>query len=63
MYTILFVLLFFYIKMYMCVSISLHTGVLVTVLVIEVLGRKRTMAFEFIVAMIGFLLLFICSNQ
>ena len=47
----------------MCVSISLHTGVLVTFLVIEVLGRKRTMAFEFIVAMIGFLLLFICSNQ
>ena len=37
-------------------------GLLVTILIIEVLGRKKTMALEFILTMVGFLLLFICST-
>jgi MFS family permease len=38
-------------------------GLLITLVVIEVLGRKKTMAIEFVICMIGFLLLFICSSD
>ena len=33
-----------------------------TIIIIEVLGRKKTMALEFFITMIGFLLLFVCST-
>ena len=36
-------------------------GILLTLLIIEFLGRKKTMAVEFIVCMAGFLLLYICT--
>ena len=39
----------------------LHAGLLVTLLIIEFLGRKKTMAIEFIACMAGFLLLYICA--
>lgn len=39
------------------------TGLLVTILIIEILGRKKTMAFEFAVTMVGFALLFICTKE
>lgn len=38
-------------------------GVFITVAVIEILGRKLTVATEFVAAMIGFLLLFICTSE
>lgn len=38
-------------------------GLLITILIIEFLGRKITMAVEFIGCMIGFLLLFICASE
>ena len=38
-------------------------GVFITVFIIEVLGRKWTMAVEFIGCMVGFLLLFICTSE
>ena len=45
------------------INILYPLGLLVTIVVIEVLGRKKTMAFENIIAMVGFLLLFVCSNS
>ena len=38
-------------------------GMLVTVVIIELLGRKLTMTIEFVACMIGFLLLFICGSE
>jgi MFS family permease len=38
-------------------------GLLVTVVIIELLGRKITLAVEFLACMIGFLLLFICTSE
>ena len=38
-------------------------GLLITVLLIELLGRKLTLSIEFIGSMVGFLLLFICSSK
>lgn len=38
-------------------------GLLITVVIIEVLGRKLTMAIEFMACMIGFLLLLICTSE
>ncbi len=40
-----------------------HAGTVVTVLIIEFLGRKLTMASEFLAVGGSFLLLFICANQ
>ena len=48
----------------LCHSVSntlLLVGLLVTLLIIEFLGRKKTMAIEFIACMAGFLLLYICA--
>ena len=39
------------------------SGILVTLVIIEILGRKLTMSIEFIGCMIGFLLLFICGSD
>ena len=44
-------------------SIAEIPGLLVTLLVIEISGRKITIATEFIACMIGFLLLFICASE
>lgn len=38
-------------------------GLLVTVVIIELLGRRLTMAIEFVACMVGFLLLFICTSE
>ena len=38
-------------------------GILITLVIIEILGRKLTMSIEFIGCMIGFLLLFICGSD
>ena len=38
-------------------------GVLVTVVLIDIVGRKWTMAVEFVGCMVGFLLLFICASD
>ena len=38
-------------------------GILVTLVIIEILGRKVTMSIEYIGCMIGFLLLFICGSE
>ena len=38
-------------------------GLLITVFIIEIFGRKITMAVEFVATMIGFLLLFICASD
>lgn len=38
-------------------------GLLVTVVIIELLGRKLTMAVQFLACMIGFLLLFMCTSE
>lgn len=38
-------------------------GILVTLVIIELFGRRLTMAFEFVVCMVGFLLLFICTSE
>jgi len=38
-----------------------RVGLLVTLLIIEFLGRKKTMAIEFVACMAGFLLLYICA--
>ena len=45
------------------VSAAEIPGLLLTVVLIEVLGRKITMAVEFIGCMVGFLLLFICASD
>jgi len=37
------------------------TGLIITVVIIECLGRKKTMAVEFTACMGGFLLLYICT--
>ena len=39
----------------------IYTGLIVTVLIIEFLGRRKTMAVEFIACMGAFLLLYICT--
>jgi len=39
----------------------MYAGLMVTVLIIEFLGRKKTMAVEFIACMGAFLLLYICT--
>lgn len=38
-------------------------GLLITVIIIEIIGRKITMAIEFMVSMLAFLLLFICASD
>ena len=38
-------------------------GLIVTFIIIEIIGRKMTMAIEFFGCMIGFLLLFICASN
>ena len=38
-----------------------YAGVIFTLMIIEFLGRKKTMALEFIACMGGFLLLYICT--
>ena len=38
-------------------------GIIVTFIIIEIIGRKMTMAIEFFGCMIGFLLLFICASN
>ena len=38
-------------------------GLLVTIVIIEIVGRKLTMAFNFTIALIGFCLLFICTGE
>jgi MFS family permease len=38
-------------------------GLLVTVTIIEIVGRKLTMAFNFSIVLIGFCLLFLCTNE
>ena len=38
-------------------------GLLITLVIVEIIGRKLTMASEFLVTMICFLLLFICASQ
>jgi MFS family permease len=43
-------------------SVAEVPGLVVTIIIIEVLGRKKTMALEFSLTMVGFLLLFICST-
>ena len=45
------------------VSAAEIPGVVLAVVLIEVLGRKITMAVEFIGCMVGFLLLFICASD
>ena len=47
----------------LAVSAAEIPGVVLTVVLIEVLGRKITMAVEFIGCMVGFLLLFICASD
>ena len=50
--------------MYVYGTLSLtpfRVGLLVTILIIEFLGRKKTMAIEFVACMAGFLLLYICA--
>lgn len=38
-------------------------GIAVTLLVVDFLGRKWTMAIEFVASMVGFLLLFVCTSD
>ena len=38
-------------------------GLLVTIFIIEIIGRKFTMALNFTVVLIGFCLLFLCTNE
>ena len=38
-------------------------GIIVTFIIIEIIGRKMTMAIEFFGCMIGFLLLFVCASN
>ena len=38
-------------------------GLLITLVIIELIGRKITMAAEFVACMVGFLLLFICASD
>lgn len=38
-------------------------GMLVTVLIIEIFGRKLTMVFDYTIALVGFCLLFLCTNE
>ena len=45
---------------YMCFD---SLGLLITLVIVEIIGRKMTMASEFLVTMICFLLLFICASQ
>ncbi len=42
--------------------IVVSPGLLITVVIIELIGRKLTMAAEFVATAAGFLLLFICAN-
>ena len=60
-WTILTVLL--YRNSELTLQIFFNLGLLVTVLVIEVIGRKLTIASEFLLTMVGFMLLFICSTK
>ena len=39
----------------------MYAGLVLTILIIEFLGRKKTMAVEFIACMVAFLLLYICA--
>ena len=38
-------------------------GLIITFLIIDFIGRKKTMAVEFFICMVGFLLLFICASD
>jgi hypothetical protein len=44
-------------------DLFISAGLIVTVIIIEVIGRKKTMALEFAITLVGFLLLFVCSTQ
>ncbi len=47
----------------MWTSAAEFPGILITLFIIEILGRKVTLAVEFLATMIGFLLLFICTSD
>jgi hypothetical protein len=51
-----------YIKIFWT-SVAELPGLVVTIIMIEILGRKKTMALEFFGTMAGFLLLFVCSTS
>jgi hypothetical protein len=46
-----------------CILALIFPGLVVTIIMIEILGRKKTMALEFFGTMAGFLLLFVCSTS
>ena len=41
----------------------IHAGILLTLVLIELLGRKKTMFIEFLLTGVGFFLLFICTKE
>ena len=43
--------------------LSISLGILLTIFVIEKLGRKKTMALEFLIFLCSILFLFICSSN
>ncbi|CAI7993850.1 Synaptic vesicle 2-related protein [Geodia barretti] len=51
-----------YIKIFWT-SVAELPGLVVTIIIIEILGRKKTMALESFGTMAGFLLLFVCSTS
>jgi MFS family permease len=52
----------YYVRIFLTAVAELP-GLIVTVIIIEVIGRKKTMALEFAITLVGFLLLFVCSTQ
>ena len=48
---------------YFRINIILIEGILLTLPIIELIGRKKTLAFEFLVSAIFFLMLLICTSR
>ena len=44
-------------------AVAEFPGLILTFVIIEIIGRKKTMVIEFLASMIGFLLLFICTSD